>query len=133
MKRILSILVLAALLLAATAAFADSSTGVISFPAYGYTIVKNASVRVFPGQIYPNWGTIILGAPVTVIGEEGDTWLCKTAVGTGYIPKQFIKFLSSEEEFAEYSKTHPSKYNKPEPKPPKGKGPGAVEPVETPS
>ena len=71
-------------------------------------------------QQYPVYGRwLIHDAPVTILGENGDTYYCSTAKGKGYIPKLYIEFFEgmTYQEFKEYCRDNPSEYRKLKPKP----------------
>lgn len=89
------------------------------YPVYGRCIGEKVNVRVKPDSIYPSYGRLIHDAPVTVLGEMGDTYYCSTAKGKGYIPKMYIEFFEgmTYQEFKEYSRDNPSEYRKLKPKP----------------
>ena len=42
---------------------------------------------------------------------EEDTYLCDTAFGQGWIPKDYIEFLENEDEYWNYRTYHPSIFN----------------------
>ncbi len=89
------------------------------YPVYGRCIGEKVNVRVKPDSIYPSYGRLIHDAPVTVLGEMGDTYYCNTAKGKGYIPKLYIEFFEgmTYQEFKEYCRDNPSEYRKLRPKP----------------
>lgn len=89
----------------------------MAYPTYGRCIGEKVNVRVHPEDTYPSYGRLIHDAPVTVLGEEGDAYLCQTAKGKGYIPKMYIELFEdmTYEEFKEYSRDNPSEYRKERP------------------
>ena len=111
-----AVLVLA-VLIACFVVFA--AMGEQEYPVYGRCIGEKVNVRVKPDSIYPSYGRLIHDAPVTVLGEMGDTYYCSTAKGKGYIPKLYIEFFEgmTYQEFKEYSRDNPSEYRKLKPKP----------------
>ena len=89
------------------------------YPVYGRCIGEKVNVRVKPESVYPSYGRLIHDAPVTILGENGDTYYCSTAKGKGYIPKLYIEFFEgmTYQEFKEYCRDNPSEYRKLKPKP----------------
>ncbi len=106
MKKCL-LVILALLLMLTSVALAES------FPFYGRCVGEKVNVRVKPDSNYPSYGRLIHDAPVTVTGEEGNTYYCSTAFGNGYIPKQYIERLDNMDyaSFRQYCKDHPSVYS----------------------
>ena len=138
MKKIVCMLLLAALLLAtAAAAMGDSMVNPKVFkepgwsqnsekvwiykvqnpfteyekPRYGYCTRHKVNVRKVPDVTWRKWGQLIEGAPLIMLGECMDTYLCDTAFGQGWIPKDYIEFLENEDEYWNYRTYHPSIFN----------------------
>ncbi len=84
------------------------------YPAYACCTGERVNVRVNPGERYPRRGELIRRAPVVVLGEEGDEYLCRTVFGDGYVPKQYIRIFEgmTESEFADYTAEHPNFYRR---------------------
>ena len=113
MKKIITLLVLVSLFLVAI-----SSALAVTYPVYGKCIGEKVNVRVNPDNTYPSYGRLIHDAPVTVLGELGDSYQVSTAFGKGYVPKMYIELFEgmTYQEFKAYSNEHPSVYRKVRPK-----------------
>ena len=153
MKRILSVLVLAALLLALTTAYADTMSMInpkvfkepgwgrnaekiwiykrqyaftpYDEPQYGFCTANKVTVRKVPDVTFRKLGYLIEGAPLIILGECEceNTLLCDTVHGQGWIPKRYIDLLSGEDEYNDYKDGNPSTWNKEELTPPVNKDP----------
>lgn len=80
-------------------------------PQYGYCTAHKVNVRKVPDITWRKWGQLIEGAPLIILGDCMDTFLCDTAFGQGWIPKGYIEFLESEEDYYNYRTYHPSIFN----------------------
>jgi hypothetical protein len=80
-------------------------------PRYGYCTRHKVNVRKVPDVTWRKWGQLIEGAPLIMLGECMDTYLCDTAFGQGWIPKDYIEFLENEDEYWNYRTYHPSIFN----------------------
>ena len=107
-KKWIGILLLGILILFTAAASA------VEYPVYGACTGTKVNVRKYPDEMYPSLGQLICRAPVVILGEKDNAYLCSTWVGEGYVPKQYIKIFENmtAEEFAAYKKDHPNEYRK---------------------
>ncbi len=92
--------------------FLFSAALAVEYPVYGACTGVKVNVRESPDEMYPSRGQLIRRAPVVVLGEEGNTYLCSTWVGEGYVPKQYIELFEdmTASEYETYCSEHPNVY-----------------------